>query len=528
MNTTRTETERPPRRRSWPERIAAVVLGLLIALLLLEGALRLGGHLFLMQQDARNRRVLTGADTVVVLCLGESTTALGGEESFPSQLQDVLDEWGGNGRFSVINKGIPGTDSSVILEQLGTHLDAYQPQIVVAMMGANDMGGAIPFDGVPMVEQTGFPRGLKTYRLLRLVQHRDGEETEPASTLGAKPPPPGEPGKAPLRPRHRDRKARPDLPSEGQEARRLADAGDETAATRAFQIALEAYPDHSDLLVEAARHHERRELHGEAEAAFRRATDLAPDDADAWFGLGRILRKEERFEEAAVAFEHAVEADASDPVTHASLALCYEALGRVDDAQRSLERSLALDPGSRRTVIRAIDFYDEHDLHQEALTLFGRIEREHSPDHVMLGRIARYHQAGGDRREAQRVMERADLLRHAAYCSTTRDSYRQLHAALRERDILLAAVQYPTRPAEPLRRLFESDDGLLVVDNEASFEEAILETSFSAIFSDACYGDFGHATARGNRMLAENVARRIFETWLDPAGSADQLAGASR
>lgn len=489
------------------------MVGLLVALLLLEGALRLGGHLFLMQQEAGNRRGLARADTVVVLCLGESTTALGGEDSYPSQLQDVLDEWGGEGRYSVVNKGIPGTDSSVILEQLDTHLDAYQPQIVVAMMGANDRGGAIPFDGVPMVEQTGFPRGLKTYRLLRLAFHEEPAKPEFEGDSARRMPPPGKPAHGPV-PSHRDRKTRPDLPPDAQEARRLADAGDEDNAASAFQTALEAHSDHSGLHVEAARHFERLERHAEAEAAFRRAAELAPSDAGAWFGLGRILRKEERFEEAAAAFERSVDTKPSDPVTHASLALCYEALGRIDDAQHSLERSLALDPGSRRTVIRAIDFYDEHDLHQEAMALFGRIEREQAPDHVMLGRIARYHQAGGDHQQATRVLERADQQRHATYCPMTRTSYRQLHATLRERDILLAAVQYPTRPAAPLERLFEPMEGLLVVDNGPSFEDAIREDSFAALFSDACYGDFGHATARGNRLLAENVARGLFDSWL--------------
>jgi len=493
---------------------------MLVALLLLEGTLRLGGWLFLQQQEARNRRALAEADSVVVLCLGESTTALGGDESFPSQLQDVLDEWAGPDRFSVVNKGIPGTDSSVILEQLETHLDTYQPRIVVAMMGANDMGGAIPFDGVPMADQTGFPRGLKTYRLLRLVLDPDASNSPPAKALDPKAAPPAPP--------RRDRKARASLPAEGERARSLSDAGDETAATRAFQTALAAHPDYPDLLVEAARHYERLELHGEAAGAFSRATELAPDHGDAWFGLGRILRKEERFEEAAAAFERSVDSDPVDPVTHASLALCYEELGRIADAQASLERSLALDPGSRRTVIRAIDFYDEHDLHDEAMALFGRIERQPEPDPVMLGRIARYHQAGGDRRGADRVMERAAQQHRATYCPMTRDNYRRLHAPVRERDTLLAAVQYPTRPVEPLERLFEGTDGLVVIDNEASFEEAIRETSFGTIFSDACYGDFGHATRAGNRMLAVNVARALSSTWLDLPGAPAQLKGASR
>ena len=47
------------------------------------------------------------------------------------------------------------------------------------------------------------------------------------------------------------------------------------------------------------------------------------------------------------------------------------------------------------------------------------------------------------------------------------------------------------------------------VDNKDSFDRAVAELGYQAVFGDRCYGDFGHATEKGNRILAENVATAI-------------------
>jgi hypothetical protein len=52
---------------------------------------------------------------------------------------------------------------------------------------------------------------------------------------------------------------------------------------------------------------------------------------------------------------------------------------------------------------------------------------------------------------------------------------------------------------------------VVVVDNERIFRDALSERPYAEIFWDNCYGDFGHGTRLGNRMLAENVARTLFE-----------------
>ena len=86
------------------------------------------------------------------MCLGESTTAVGGEDAYPYQLQEILNENNMGIRFSVINKGVPGAHTSAIIEQLESNLNKYKPDMVIAMMGINDMYGwdLVSYTDTPM------------------------------------------------------------------------------------------------------------------------------------------------------------------------------------------------------------------------------------------------------------------------------------------------------------------------------------------------------------------------------------------
>src|SRR5207249_3899840 len=82
-----------------------------------------------------------------VLCIGESTTALGGEDSYPSQLERSLNARGKGVSFSVINRGLPAVTTDVIVGHLEENLARYGPDVVVAMMGINDPPDADVTDG---------------------------------------------------------------------------------------------------------------------------------------------------------------------------------------------------------------------------------------------------------------------------------------------------------------------------------------------------------------------------------------------
>ncbi|OGQ89261.1 MAG: hypothetical protein A2289_07880 [Deltaproteobacteria bacterium RIFOXYA12_FULL_58_15] len=104
----------------------------------------------------------------------------------------------------------------------------------------------------------------------------------------------------------------------------------------------------------------------------------------------------------------------------------------------------------------------------------------------------------------------------------TRSNYLRLWESLRARGVLLVAMQYPRRPLSSLQLLFDDPSGIVFVDNEARFEDALRRMPYEQVFMDRCYGDFGHATEFGRRMLAQSVAEAMLG-WLGGRGGSEAL-----
>jgi len=76
-----------------------------------------------------------------IICIGDSFTyGLGAspEESYPGQLQHILNKAVPERHIKVINLGIPGYNSSQGLRYLRGELDFYKPKVVFIMTGMNN------------------------------------------------------------------------------------------------------------------------------------------------------------------------------------------------------------------------------------------------------------------------------------------------------------------------------------------------------------------------------------------------------
>ncbi len=154
-------------------RLVALGLGALLCLVLLEVLLSLGYRGFVAWQMQRNQVDLTaGADEVRILALGESTTAVAGDEkgtmlvprtSWPAQLQDVLAQRQSAVDFRVLNNGIMGGTSSEILDLLDITLPVLKPQVIIVMMGIKDT----PDERMPGL--TGLPPAVAHLKTVQLA-----------------------------------------------------------------------------------------------------------------------------------------------------------------------------------------------------------------------------------------------------------------------------------------------------------------------------------------------------------------------
>lgn len=537
-------------------RALAVLFGLLCAFLLLEGGLRLAGWAARGAQRRANMRALAEGADVRVMCVGESTTEIGG---YPRLLEEILDEASVERSYSVFNLGLSGEDSRTILAEFEDNLDRLQPHLVVAMMGANDpvrtagdrrlqpTRRAIPDRGTS--GRSALSRHLRTVRLAELLWFSvvddgglatadggggDFRYTGPggaapesrgdsAAGVGARPPA-----------RPPDAFFDPTGAFLGDLLPPLLASVQEGPRTRVEEaLALEADGDDAGAL-----------------AGYRGALAQDPDVALARFAAGRVLSRGGRCAEAEQHLARAADLDPAFGHGYATLGLCFDGAGQPDSADQAYARALVLrrglrfvtddpalrarlaalyavsgrqhmlydwldepvidrgNPSDPRFDIERIDLLEATGRHAELESVFAGILAG-DPTLEVLNRIVRHHQEHDQPEGEAEVTARAAALRQQLDRSVTRTSYVRMQEILATRGIRLVVVQYPTRPIEPLVDLVEWSGDVVFVDNEALFREALSEEPYGALFWDACFGSFGHTTERGSRLLAGNVARTI-------------------
>ncbi|MBU1726676.1 MAG: hypothetical protein KJ880_03495, partial [Candidatus Omnitrophica bacterium] len=152
-------------KTSFYQKIALVIFGFFLFIVILEIGLCLGGFVLLSMKECRNRISIAKRGAYRIMCLGESTTA----GQYPPFLEGILNQRNIGIKFSVIDKGVCGIGTECILYRLESDLDAYRPDMVITMMGINDSGSHIPYEGISDLKAINFLKSFKTYKLARLL-----------------------------------------------------------------------------------------------------------------------------------------------------------------------------------------------------------------------------------------------------------------------------------------------------------------------------------------------------------------------
>ena len=114
---------------------AATILGLAVALAALELGLRTYAAL-----QYRPGHELDSSASAKIICAGDSFTyGLGASargKDYPGQLNELFRKTGG--KYSVVNAGVPGTNSALMLRRLPQTLEDSRPAAVIIMSGSNN------------------------------------------------------------------------------------------------------------------------------------------------------------------------------------------------------------------------------------------------------------------------------------------------------------------------------------------------------------------------------------------------------
>ena len=180
--------------------------------------------------------------------------------------------------------------------------------------------------------------------------------------------------------------------------------------------------------------------------------------------------------------------------------------GRYRDAWNAIEEAASRAPANDAVYFERCLWLKEQRRYEKAAAQFRRGLEANPGNEMLLGALAQLWLRERDGEAACRLFDELTALRMGRYNPVTRRNYRSVGRIVRSGGIRLGGVQYPVRSVEPLKRLFYDPSGIIFVDNEKVFKEALKRKLYRCYFIDMCGGYFGHCTAAGNRLVAENVA----------------------
>ena len=135
-----TGSERRSRWREWGGRLGMLLGGLVVGLVLLEGALRAGA--LVVRVTGRPLPTTFATDGRRVLSTGDSNTygiyLKGAAQPYPSVFERLWNARHPDRPVEVVNVAYPGTNSSRLRNALPRFLAAAKPDVVTIMAGTND------------------------------------------------------------------------------------------------------------------------------------------------------------------------------------------------------------------------------------------------------------------------------------------------------------------------------------------------------------------------------------------------------
>ncbi|HEX2641189.1 MAG TPA: hypothetical protein VHL50_11475, partial [Pyrinomonadaceae bacterium] len=127
---------------------------------------------------------------------------------------------------------------------------------------------------------------------------------------------------------------------------------------------------------------ESKRYHENAEVAIEKALALNPNLAEAHFARGLILWTNTKgfpHEKAIQSFKRSLTLDPNQDETHHQLSVVYSHIGLLDEAERSVNRALEINPNNTLARFRAGVYKQYQGKFEEAIAIFKTIPRDVTP-----------------------------------------------------------------------------------------------------------------------------------------------------
>jgi len=491
--------------------LGLVAFGFFLTVLVLEVAPRLGGFIILSLQEHRNALAMRQKGAYRIMCIGESTT----QGQYPALLEQALNRSDTGIRFSVIDRGLAATRTPFLVNRLESDIDVYHPDMVLAMMGCNDYGPHMPYEPETSSIAGQFIRALRTYKLARIAwQHiaslgrMSGTHSKALSWRRGE--------MMTLRVKETSRKESGMNPTTDGDHWALGDAhenGGKYAEATAYKKALEINPGNDQAYCDLGLVLQEQGDLTAAVAAYKKALEINPRNCQVYVALGAAYREGRKFVQAEAALKKALDINSGDEDVdenaNAWLVVVYRDWGKLAKTVAASKKVLEINPRNKQAYEGMLWAYMRGfgDWSQPRRWLEDAVKRTTAPPEQLFDALSTVYTEMGDTKLAKYYCDKAEALRLREYNPSVARSYHRLKEILERRGVKLVCVQYPLRNIAPLRKIFQGREaGIVFVDNEKIFKDAVKKSSIQVYFMDMFAGDFGHCTDKGNALLAGNIA----------------------
>lgn len=454
------------------KKILFVLLGVLLALLFLETAMRTTGFLISSYQKYHNNKVLKNKSQYTVVCIGESTTA--GE--YPVNLRQILDST----KFSVIDCGIEGADLQAIDKFVDDNLQKYNPAIAVCMMGGPD---PVRFNANPQTipRKTCF-EDIKLYKLVRLTRQYFKSSKQFQQTYET---------------------ALNDTNDKQQTEISGTNSQKDIFIEKQLQLGMNAY---------------YKAEYQKAEKIYKNILQIDPKNETAYFQLFILyadnhlpLHEEQLYKMAVKALELEFRHEAA---TYYRTAIEYNSnKGNINKAKEYVNLLFKKNNVNLNLFLSVLYRSVKPLMTSEQKEILLKQIAEDKTD-ISYAAAALYYTEQKDYAKAAEFFQLAEDLRIKFPNEQTNNLYRTIIKKLIDKKIKVICMQYPTRSINPIKNIFKNEpyyDKITFLSNEAVFKKALKEKPYTEIFTDQFGGAFGHFADYGNTLIAENVAKTLME-----------------
>lgn len=510
--------------------IGFIICGVIVGIVLLECGLRFSGYLIHIPKNMRNMDAAQGVQDIRILCIGESTT----DSQWPQRLEVALRERGlADYRFSIFDEGMTSVDTARLLAELPAHMQRYDPQLVIAMVGINDYPDTIAYTFSLSDRITLFFSSLRITKLAAILYQRTrfsfykiGEAIAAPDLFETK--------KNEIFSEYQDRdkdggyyhalgelyysyykydeaiallKEGIQRQPESPELFTLlvlcyCDSGKIDLARECAQEALTRMPDQRALLIAAGRSSHFKILEEMEKGKKQRDSDLLKqldDEVEAYF-LRAYKLDPANLDNLETIVSYYIEKKEDEVVAELLDEIkSYQAEnGSIYDSD--LVFNIA------ESLMRTGDFKKARELYAEGITL-------HPEKPAFYRGYALCSLELKDQATAEIYFDKISQTGTAGYFDGTIHNINLMKKVVESCGATFVAMQYPIRSIDTLKNMIKVDATVIYVDNGQSFRDAVYHGQWREYFVDNFGFDFGHCTPKGNRLIARNVAQTLAETY---------------